>query len=65
VAAAGCLSLSYRAVRVPLLCVWFFSWLIDVTDGYNVSIGVHLAFAHHRYVFSGSFFHGSIHRGTM
>jgi hypothetical protein len=33
-------------LRVPLLCVRFLSWLIDVTDGYVVSIGAQLAFTH-------------------
>jgi hypothetical protein len=41
------------------------SWLIDVTDGYVVSIGVHLAFTHPRYASSGSFIYSSVPRGTM
>jgi hypothetical protein len=65
VAAAGSLQLSYHGIRLPLLCVWFFSCLIDVTDGYVVSIGAYLVFTHPRYVSSGSIIHGSIHRGTM
>jgi hypothetical protein len=64
-AAASCLQLSYHGIRVPLLCVRFFSRPIDVKDGYVVSIGVHLAITNPRYVSSGSLIHGSIHRGTM
>jgi hypothetical protein len=41
------------------------SWLIDVTDGYVVSIGVHLAFTHPCYASSGSLIHSSVSRGTM
>jgi hypothetical protein len=41
------------------------SWLIDVTDGYVVSIGAYLAFTHPRYASSGSLIHSSVHRGTM
>jgi hypothetical protein len=41
------------------------SWLIDVTNGYVVSIGVHLAFTHPCYASSGSLIHSSVPRGTM
>jgi hypothetical protein len=41
------------------------SWLIDVTNGYVVSIGAYLAFTHPCYAFSGSLIHSSVHRGTM
>jgi hypothetical protein len=41
------------------------SWLIDVTDGYVLSIGVHLAFTHPCYASSGSLIHSSIPRDTM
>jgi hypothetical protein len=41
------------------------SWLIDVSDGYVVSIGAYLAFTHPRYASSGSLIHSSVHRGTM
>jgi hypothetical protein len=41
------------------------SWLIDVTDGYVVSIGVHLAFTHFSYASSGSLIHSRVPRGTM
>jgi hypothetical protein len=37
----------------------------DVTDGYVMSIGVHLALAHPCYVSNGSLIYGSIHRDTM
>jgi hypothetical protein len=65
VAAAGALWRSYHGIRVPLLCVRFFSFLIDVTDGYVVSVGAYLPFTHPCYVSSVSIIHGSIHRGTM
>jgi hypothetical protein len=42
-----------------------FSWLIDMTDGYVVSIGVYLAFTHPCYASSGSLIHSSVPRGTM
>jgi hypothetical protein len=41
------------------------SWLIDLTDGYVVSIGAYLAFTHPRYASSGSLIHSRVHRGTM
>jgi hypothetical protein len=52
-------------LRVPLLCVLSLSWLIDVTVGYVMSVGVHLALTHPRYAFSGSLIHISVHKGTM
>jgi hypothetical protein len=42
-----------------------FSWLIDVTGGYVVPIGVHLAFTHPCYASSGSLIHSSVPGGTM
>jgi hypothetical protein len=41
------------------------SWLIDVTDGYVVSISVHLASKHPCYTSIGSLIHSSVPRGTM
>jgi hypothetical protein len=41
------------------------SWLIDVTDDYVVSIGVHLAFTHPCYASSGSLIYSSVPRGIM
>jgi hypothetical protein len=45
------------------------SWLIDVTDGYVMSIGAYYlsigAFTHPCYASSGSLIHSSVHRGTM
>jgi hypothetical protein len=41
------------------------SWLIDVTDGYVVSIGAYLAVIHPCYASSGSLIHSSVHKGTM
>jgi hypothetical protein len=41
------------------------SWLIDVTDAYVVSIGVHLALTHPCYASSGSLIHSSVPRGSM
>jgi hypothetical protein len=40
-------------------------WLIDVIDGYVVSIGAYLAFTHPRYASSGSLIYSNVHRGTM
>jgi hypothetical protein len=42
-----------------------FSWLIDVTDGYVVSIGAYFAFTHPCYASSSSLIHSNVHRGTM
>jgi hypothetical protein len=41
------------------------SWLIDVTDGYVVSIGAYFAFTHPCYASSGSLIHSNVHSGTM
>jgi hypothetical protein len=41
------------------------SWLIDVTDGYVMSLGAYLAFTHPCYASSGSLIHSSVHKGTM
>jgi hypothetical protein len=41
------------------------SWLIDVTDGYVVSIGAYLAFTHPCYASNSSLIHSNVHRGTM
>jgi hypothetical protein len=57
--------MSYHGIRLPLLCSLFLHVVIDVTDGYVVSISVHLAFIHPCYASSGSLIHSSIPRGTM
>jgi hypothetical protein len=41
------------------------SRLIDVTDGYVVSIGVHSVFTHPCYASNGSLIHSSVPRGTI
>jgi hypothetical protein len=50
---------------IPLLCSVHSAWLIDVTDGYVVSIGAYSAFTYPCYAFSGSLVYSSVHRGTM
>jgi hypothetical protein len=52
-------------VKVAFAVFGSSSWLIDVTDGYVMSIGVHLAFTHLCYDSSGSLIHSSVPRGTM
>jgi hypothetical protein len=54
-----------RRLQVAFAVFGFSSWLIDMTDGYVVSIGVHLAFTHPCYASSGSLIHSSVPRGTM
>jgi hypothetical protein len=51
--------------KVAFAVIGSFSWLIDVTDGYVVSIGAYLAFTHPCYASSGSLIHSNVHRGTM
>jgi hypothetical protein len=45
--------------------IGYSSWLIDVTDGYVVSIGAYLAFTHPCYPSSSSLIHSNVHKGTM
>jgi hypothetical protein len=51
--------------KVAFAVIGSSSWLIDVTDGYVVSIDAYLAFTHPRYASSGSLIHSTVHRGTM
>jgi hypothetical protein len=51
--------------KVAFAVIGSSSWLIDVTDGYDVSIGAYLAFTHPCYASSGSLIHSNVHRGTM
>jgi hypothetical protein len=51
--------------KVAFAVIGSSSWLIDVTDGYVVSINAYLAFTHPCYASNGSLIHSSVHRGTM
>jgi hypothetical protein len=51
--------------KIAFAVFGFSSWLIDVTDGYVVSIGAYLAFTHPFYASRGSLIYSSVHRGTM
>jgi hypothetical protein len=58
VAAAGSVQLSCHGIQRCLLCLRFFSWLIDVTYGCVAFVGVHLALTHASHSFSDSIIHG-------
>jgi hypothetical protein len=58
VAAAGFVQLSYHGIQRCLLCLRFFSWLIDVTYGCVAFVGVHLALTYALHSFSDSIIHG-------
>jgi hypothetical protein len=58
VAAAGSAQLSDHGIQRWLLCLRFFSWLIDVTHGCVAFVGVHLALIHSLHSFSDSIIHG-------
>jgi hypothetical protein len=51
--------------KVAFAVIGSSSWLIDVTNGYIVSIGAYLAFTHPCYASSGSLIYSNVHRGTM